>query len=298
MAHLWRAVSGWLEEVTARFGSPARLAGQGVRPAGLRPRLAALEALIRCLVLEAARRLAPQLAATLKTRQTSAAPPVPHAPARPASPEAGGNADRNDPSTWRVAFAWSGAPGQPPRPAPAFANPQAGPRITVLETTGEWTFFRPGGFRPQPAPRPEPVFAGRFGAGPAPRWAWFPDMAEDEPARPRTSTLSSHRAPARRSVLRGTGAALAWALAGRLEAVRRIVLDPESHVRRLALRMAADMKQPPDAEPTARSVGVPPRPLWGSWRPGYRRRPPDLRAMLVDAEDAWIGLCRARADSS
>lgn len=307
---MWRAVSGWLEEIVLRFGSPVRLAGSGCAAAGLRPRLAALEALVRCLVLEAARRLAPSLTAGARTGTTDSGPGsglrdeeagTGASGARPTPEAAAPAADPADPSTWRVGFAWSAVAAPPPRPFPDLGPKPVAPRITVLEVSEGWTFFRLGPAKPVRKPAPPPVFTGRFGSGPTPAWEYFPpaDVSGDDDG-PEIGPLAiSNRARRGKSAPAPGDAspARAWLLAARLEAARRIILDPAPHVRRIALRLAAELRTAASGPAGSRSVTLPPRPLWGSWR-RKSRLPPDLRSLLLDAESAWDGLCLARRDSS
>lgn len=304
--YLWRAVAGWLADIRARYGSPAQLAGARRYSAGLRLRLGALEALIRCLVLEAARRLAPSLPGRLAAGRSGARP---EAAGRTARTQAGAVRAQvastapvaSDPAGWQVSFAWSGVEASPPRSPPVLGGRAHAPGAAAVEPDGVWTAPGPGPAPADAADDAGPVFTGRFGPCPAPRWRYFPELSGAEAPVAAPDGPSAYPFPAFGGASGGGVPAnairRAWALAARLEAVGRILSDPEPHVGRMARRLAAGLAGATSAAPMRRAYVRPPRPL-GSSGPRVRWLRSDLRDLLHDADLAWNAFLCADIDSS
>jgi len=309
--YLWRAATGWLTEICIRFGPPERLACARRLSSRLRLRIGALEALVRCLVLEAARRLAPTLPLQTASERRTPSPDLrgetdkPAAPTSPGgksrSPEGGTPPHVGDPSTWRVGFAWSAIEAAPPRPAPvfrrrAFASGGSVPVVTPIDLCGETVFLRLGETRQrQEEAVAPPTFAGRFGAGPAPRWRYFPYVMDA--GHPNAASVTGKARAALAPWPPAASPRAVWAIAARLEAARRIILDPDPHVRRIALRLIAQHPSAGRPASARRAFLAPPRPL-GSARPRLRGLPSDLLDLLADADRAWHGDLAARCDTS
>lgn len=264
-AKLWPGIGYWLRQLAALAGDPAGLAAR-ILPRGRRTHIRAMlqqvERLVRCLVIEAAIRLAETLRPTSGRRD---GPPLSRAPGtrpcgplpevQPPSPA--------DPSAWRIGFCWTAPDGMTPRPRPK-PRARVRPSITLLDDPLPAIFRRKPAPPPPPPPRPR-LFSGRF-AGAAPmNWPLFPDPA-----------FHAHWAASGAARPRAAGAEPDLALAARLEILHRIAAAPQPFIDRLARRYAR-------ADSAARYALVCQPVMVGKEREGVRLDARIAREALIDA---------------
>ncbi len=229
-AKLWPGIGYWLRQLAALAGEPARLAARILtrhRRTQIRAMLQQVERLVRCLVLEAAIRLAQTLrpsSASADSRSSSQArgpqPSTQPSETRPPSP--------TDPSAWRIGFCWSAPDGMAPRrrPRPRL-HAAVRPFVVLLDDP------LPAMVRRKPAPPPPPppkAFSGRFGGATPMNWPVMPDAA---PA------FEAHWALPGASGAHAAGAEPDLSLAAHLEILHRIAAAPQPFIDRLARRYAS-----------------------------------------------------------
>lgn len=235
---MWRTLAFWLRELGVLCGAPGEIAVRilsRTRRVRARAMLLQVERLVRCLVLEAAIRVA----ATLAPPAPRPSPSSPSAAAPAAPPPAGPGpsgpppASPTDPSAWSIGFSWTAPDLEAERRRPKIRKGPP-PRVIVLADPLPSIFRR----KPVPPPPPPPparsaaggAFTGRF--GPAAPMNWPP--------------LALHAKPFDAGWLAqaGSGAGVDappepdLRLAARFEIVRRIAANPLPHIQRLARRYA------------------------------------------------------------